>query len=230
MNFQEKLLDSFIAFEQDVDLLNPIHSDRKEALKRFEKQGFPSKKDESWKYTSLKSIIQKDYSLSSKPNKSVELRDVKEYFLNDLDSFKIVFIDGVYQFESTYTVNGAVVTFTTAPPIATDNVQIVHTLANVISFVGTAATVVETAGAATCDFQAADIFNLTIDEATTLTFTNPQLANTKNIVITGNHAVTLPASVREISGGSVTATGITLIQVTCVDAITPVYYATIGTA
>ena len=95
MNFQEKLLDSFIAFEQDVDLLNPIHSDRKEALKRFEKQGFPSKKDESWKYTSLKSIIQKDYSLSSKPNKSVELRDVKEFFLNDLDSFKIVFIDGV---------------------------------------------------------------------------------------------------------------------------------------
>ena len=73
MNFQEKLLDSFIAFEQDVDLLNPVHSDRKEALKRFEKQGFPSKKDES-----------------------VELRDVKEYFLNDLDSFKIVFIDGVY--------------------------------------------------------------------------------------------------------------------------------------
>ena len=36
MNFQEKLLDSFIAFEQDVDLLNPIHKDRKDALKRFE--------------------------------------------------------------------------------------------------------------------------------------------------------------------------------------------------
>ena len=49
MNFQEKLLDSFIAFEQDVDLLNPVHSDRKEALKRFEKPAFPSKKDASWK-------------------------------------------------------------------------------------------------------------------------------------------------------------------------------------
>ena len=56
MNFQEKLLDSFIAFEQDVDLLNPIHRDRKDALKRFEESGFPSKKDESWKYTSLKSL------------------------------------------------------------------------------------------------------------------------------------------------------------------------------
>ena len=96
MKFQEKLLDSFIAFEQDIDLLNPIHTDRKDALKRFEKQGFPSKKDESWKYTSLKSIIQKNYSLSSKSDKSVELRDVKKYFLNDLDSFKIVFVDGIY--------------------------------------------------------------------------------------------------------------------------------------
>jgi len=96
MKFQEKLLDSFIAFEQDIDLLNPIHIDRKNALKRFEKQGFPSKKDESWKYTSLKSIIQKNYNLSSKSDKSVELRDVKEYFLNDLDSFKIVFVDGIY--------------------------------------------------------------------------------------------------------------------------------------
>ena len=96
MNFEEKILDSFIAFEQDLDLLNPIHSDRKDALKRFEKNGFPSKKDESWKYTSLKSITQKDYSLSVKNNSVVELRDVKKYFLNDIDSYKIVFVDGIF--------------------------------------------------------------------------------------------------------------------------------------
>ena len=96
MNFEEKILDSFIAFEQDLDLLNPIHSDRKDALKRFEKSGFPSKKDESWKYTSLKSITQKDYSLSVKNNSVVELRDVKKYFLNDIDSYKIVFVDGIF--------------------------------------------------------------------------------------------------------------------------------------
>ena len=96
MNFEEKILDSFIAFEQDLDLLNPIHSDRKDALERFEKSGFPSKKDESWKYTSLKSITQKDYSLSVKNNSVVELRDVKKYFLNDIDSYKIVFVDGIF--------------------------------------------------------------------------------------------------------------------------------------
>jgi hypothetical protein len=35
MKFQEKLLDSFIAFEQDIDLLNPIHTDRKRCIKAF---------------------------------------------------------------------------------------------------------------------------------------------------------------------------------------------------
>jgi Fe-S cluster assembly protein SufD len=96
MSFQEKLLDSFIAFEQDVDLLNPIHSQRKNALKRFEEKGFPTKNEESWKYTSLKSILQKNYSLYPSSNSNIELKDVKEYFLHDMDSFKIVFIDGVY--------------------------------------------------------------------------------------------------------------------------------------
>ena len=96
MSFQEKLLDSFIAFEQDIDLLSPIHPERKSALKRFEETGFPTKNQESWKYTSLKSILQKNYSLYPNSNSNIELKDVKEYFLHDIDSFKIVFIDGVY--------------------------------------------------------------------------------------------------------------------------------------
>ncbi len=96
MSFQDKLLDSFIAFEQVVDLDSPIHTDRKNALKRFESKGFPTKKDELWKYTSLKSIIQKDYSLSVKSNPNVGLKDIKKYSINDIDSYKIVFVDGVF--------------------------------------------------------------------------------------------------------------------------------------
>ena len=96
MSFQDKLLDSFIAFEQVIDLDNPIHTDRKNALKRFESKGFPTKKDELWKYTSLKSITQKDYSLSVKNNPNVGLKDIKKYSINDIDSYKIVFVDGVF--------------------------------------------------------------------------------------------------------------------------------------
>jgi len=96
MSFQDKLLDSFIAFEQVIDLDNPIHTVRKNALKRFESDGFPTKKDELWKYTSLKSIIQKDYSLSVKSNPNVGLKDIEKYSINDIDSYKIVFVDGVF--------------------------------------------------------------------------------------------------------------------------------------
>ena len=96
MSFQDKLLDSFIAFEQVIDLDNPVHTVRKNALKRFESEGFPTKKDELWKYTSLKSIIQKDYSLSVKSNPNVGLKDIEKYSINDIDSYKIVFVDGVF--------------------------------------------------------------------------------------------------------------------------------------
>ena len=96
MSFQDKLLDSFIAFEQEIDLQSPIHVYRKNALKRFENKGFPTKKDEQWKYTSLKSIIQRDYNLSVNRNPNIELKDIKKYSINDIDSFKIVFVDGVF--------------------------------------------------------------------------------------------------------------------------------------
>ena len=66
MKFQEKLLYSHIAFEELFDVNNPIHDKRLEALKVFEKKGFPSRKDEAWKYTSLNSLINKDYSLFPK--------------------------------------------------------------------------------------------------------------------------------------------------------------------
>ena len=80
MSFQDKLLDSFIAFEQVIDLDNPIHTDRKNALKRFESKGFPTKKDELWKYTSLKSITQKDYSLSVKKQPKCWAKGYKKIF------------------------------------------------------------------------------------------------------------------------------------------------------
>ena len=96
MDFKEKLLDSHLAFEQDVDLLHPIHDYSIKALSRFESDGFPTKSDELWKYTSLASIIQKDYHLSPTSESNIELKDVKKYFLNDIDSFKLVFVDGIF--------------------------------------------------------------------------------------------------------------------------------------
>ena len=96
MEFKEKLISSYLAFEEDLDLTDSVHDTRAHALKIFEEKGFPSKKDELWKYTSLDALIHKDYSLFPKSEASIELKDVKKYFLYDTDTYKVIFIDGVY--------------------------------------------------------------------------------------------------------------------------------------
>ena len=96
MEFKEKLISSHLAFEEDLDLTDSVHDTRAQALKIFEEKGFPSKKDELWKYTSLDALIHKDYSLFPKSEASIELKDIKKYFLYDTDTYKVIFIDGVY--------------------------------------------------------------------------------------------------------------------------------------
>jgi Fe-S cluster assembly protein SufD len=96
MELKEKLISSFLAFENHVDIDSPIHDVRSEAIKIFEDQGFPTKKEEAWKYTSLNSVLKHDYSVFPKHEKNIEYNDVKKYFIHEIDSYKIVFIDGKY--------------------------------------------------------------------------------------------------------------------------------------
>ncbi|MEX0313357.1 MAG: Fe-S cluster assembly protein SufD [Allomuricauda sp.] len=96
MDLKDKLLSSFIAFENNVDLDHPVHEIRSEAIKNFEAKGFPSKKEEAWKYTSLNSIQKMDFSVFPKQEATLDYKDIKKYFLHEIDTYKIVFIDGVY--------------------------------------------------------------------------------------------------------------------------------------
>ena len=67
MELKEKLVSSFIAFENQISLDNTfVHDMRTEAIKRFETEGFPAKKDEAWKYTSLKKVLKQDFSVFAK--------------------------------------------------------------------------------------------------------------------------------------------------------------------
>jgi len=58
MDLKEKMLSSFVALEQELDLSSPVHDIRSTSLKTFEALGFPSKKDEAWTYTSLAKLLQ----------------------------------------------------------------------------------------------------------------------------------------------------------------------------
>lgn len=96
MDLKEKLLSSFLAFEQKVDINTDLHDLRNESLKNFDNKGFPTKKEEAWKYTSLNAVLANDFNILPKGDSSVEWKDVKKYFLNDVDTYKVVFINGVF--------------------------------------------------------------------------------------------------------------------------------------
>jgi Fe-S cluster assembly protein SufD len=96
MSLKDKLLSSYIAFEDYLEADSPLHDLRTKAIKTFEEKGFPTKKEEAWKYTSLNSLLKTDYSIFPKQDYAVEFKDVKKYFLHDIDTYKVVFIDGVY--------------------------------------------------------------------------------------------------------------------------------------
>ena len=96
MELKEKLLSSFMAFEEQIDVHSELHDLRTAAIKNFENKGFPTKKEESWKYTSLNAILKNDFSVFPKHENSIEFKDVKKYFIHEIDTYKVVFIDGVF--------------------------------------------------------------------------------------------------------------------------------------
>jgi len=107
MELREKILSSYVAFENGVNINSDLHDIRTKALQNFEELGFPTKKLEAWKYTSLNSILKEDYSIFPDRDASVEFADVKKYFIHEIDSYKIVFVDGKYSsFLSTTTHDG----------------------------------------------------------------------------------------------------------------------------
>ena len=96
MDLKEKLKASFLAFENQVDTDTYVHNVRNNAIKIFEEKGFPTKNEEAWKYTSLNSVLKQDYSVFPKHENTVEYNDVKKYFIHEIDTYNVVFIDGKY--------------------------------------------------------------------------------------------------------------------------------------
>ena len=96
MDLKDKIVSSYFACEDYLDDNSPLHDIRNKAIKIFEEKGFPTKKEEAWKYTSLNSLLKQDYCLFPKHETAIEHKDIKPYLIHDIDSYKIIFIDGKY--------------------------------------------------------------------------------------------------------------------------------------
>jgi len=96
IDLKEKLLSSFIAFENQTNIDSYVHEVRSEAIKQFESIGFPDKKLENWKYTSLKNLLNTDYTVLPEINNVLEFKNIKKYLIDYIDSYKVIFVDGKY--------------------------------------------------------------------------------------------------------------------------------------
>ncbi len=96
MSLKEKLVSSFLAFELDSDINSPVHDIRSKSIKKFEKIGFPDRKNEFWKYTPIKKVLNEDLTIFKKKRHLIDFEKVKDFFLGGIESYKIILIDGVY--------------------------------------------------------------------------------------------------------------------------------------
>ena len=96
MDLQEKLVASYMAQTSATAEPTGLAKIRSAAIETFEQQGFPTKKMEEWKYTPLNKLVKTDYTVFPKKSKNLTLDEVQNYILHDVDTFKIVFVDGVY--------------------------------------------------------------------------------------------------------------------------------------
>lgn len=70
---------------------------RQDAFERFKGKGFPTVKNEDWKYTNLQPLLKKDYS---RPDHQTALvsRDILEQFsIPELDAYRVVLVNGHYR-------------------------------------------------------------------------------------------------------------------------------------
>jgi Fe-S cluster assembly protein SufD len=94
MPLLENIQNSFASFSQNLQHQH-LDDQRKNALDQFFAKGFPTKKDEEYKYTNLKEITEKDYTIFPSKEHNVSVEKIRELSLGEEDFDRIVFINGV---------------------------------------------------------------------------------------------------------------------------------------
>ena len=77
----------------NIDWLN---DQRTKSLARFGRIGFPTLKDEDWKYTSVRGITSKRFVVGADQDNDDQTVDLSSFAIEGLASHRLVFVDGVF--------------------------------------------------------------------------------------------------------------------------------------
>lgn len=93
MDLKEKLVTSYQIAEEDRND-DRFRSLRENAMAYFLEKGFPTKKEETWRYTSLRPILKEEYNLFPKNENTLTKKDIAPYMTQGLDSYLMIYVDG----------------------------------------------------------------------------------------------------------------------------------------
>ena len=98
MKLQDKLSQSFEALYAQLNGSESLTSRelRSRSFDFFQSQGFPTNKDEEWKYTSLNRIIKRDFDFVSQESSALLPHDIAPFLCADIDAYQLVFVNGVF--------------------------------------------------------------------------------------------------------------------------------------
>ncbi|MBD1424317.1 Fe-S cluster assembly protein SufD [Sphingobacterium arenae] len=92
----DSLYQQLVSTFQELDLQGPSHlaNLRQEAFERFQQEGFPTVKNEEWKYTNIHPLINSTYALNTPID--VDTVDTQKADIPGLDAHRIVLVNGEY--------------------------------------------------------------------------------------------------------------------------------------
>lgn len=95
---QEQILENHASFLENLSH-RFLDEERVAALKRFQILGFPTKKDEEYKYTNLRKITKEDYNFTPKTEHNISKKDIDMLHLGEDDFDYVVFVNGLLRKE-----------------------------------------------------------------------------------------------------------------------------------
>ncbi len=98
---QETYLSNFEARERELAAAGPswLNEIRRAAIHRFAELGFPTRRDEQWKYTNLAPLASLSFQPAGLAGPEVGAKKLKEFPCWDLECTRLVFINGHYSRE-----------------------------------------------------------------------------------------------------------------------------------
>jgi Fe-S cluster assembly protein SufD len=88
----------FETFEKNLNgmLKSPLHARRREAMAKFREIGFPTTKNEEWRFTNVAPLTKVQFQPATDVRGALTAKEIEQHTVKNLEAARFVFINGVY--------------------------------------------------------------------------------------------------------------------------------------